>query len=311
MKKLLLLPLLTTLAFVAGAVWFYQNAKPASSGENFKDFLITKGIGASQIGNKLQKEGFIKSPLAFKIYVQVTGRSGKIQAGEYRLTPSYSLFQLTDQLLKGPQELWVTIPEGLRREEIVQKFASSLGKDEDFVSEFLVASNGMEGYLFPDTYLFPKTASASGIVKKLRNTFDLRTKDLELTKNQVILASLIERETKTDEERPVVAGIMTNRLDIGMALQVDATVQYAVGTSREWWPVLTRDDITINSPYNTYKFPGLPPAPIASPGLSSLEAAVNPSQSDYFFYLHDSEGKVHYARTLTEHNENINKYLTR
>ncbi len=309
MKKLLFLPLLTVLASIATVIWFYQNAKPLSTNENFKDFLITKGMGASQIGNKLQKEGFIKSPLAFKVYVQVTGQAGRIQAGEYRLSPNLSLFGIVTELLRGPRELWITIPEGLRREEIVQKFASSLGKDDAFIDEFLRVSIGAEGYLFPDTYLFPKTASGSGVVKKLRSTFDLRTQELELTKNQVILASLIERETKTDEERPVVAGILLNRLNIGMALQVDASVQYAVGNSENWWPVLTREDLSINSPYNTYKFPGLPPAPIANPGLSSLRAAANPEESDYFYYLHDSEGLIHYAETLEEHNANVAKYL--
>ena len=307
MKKLLLVPLLAIILFIFGSIWFYQKATPVSSNNEFKDFLIVKGSGASLVGNNLYKEGLIKSPLAFKIYIQITNKSGKIQAGEYRLTPSFSLFQLVEELGKGPSEIWVTIPEGLRREEIALRFKDSLGRDELFVKEFLSSSEDNEGYLFPDTYLFPKTVSAPNVVKKMVSTFESKTSDLDLTRNQIILASLIERETRTNAERPVVAGILNNRLDIGMALQVDATLQYAKG---DWGQILVSDK-GIDSPFNTYKYPGLPPAPIANPGLSSLKAAVNPEESDYFYYLHDSKGQIYYAKTLSEHNENIRKYLTR
>lgn len=306
MKKLLLTPFIFVLLATGVAVWFLVNTKAVSNDKNFKDFLIIRGSGASQIGNKLQKEGLIKNSLTFKIYTQATGAAGRIQAGEYRLTPSMSLPEIVNQLKRGPVEIWVTIPEGLRRDEVATRFANSLGKDETFEREFLAFSEGEEGYLFPDTYLFSKTASASAIVNKMARTFDGKTSGMDLTRDQVILASLIERETKTAEERPIVAGILVNRLGIGMALQVDATIQYAKGN----WEPVTSADKKINSPYNTYKFAGLPPGPIASPGLSSLQAAANPADTDYFYYLHDSKGKIYYARTLAEHNENIRRYLT-
>jgi UPF0755 protein len=306
MKKFLYLILMFFGFVVFAGFWFYQNIKPVSATESFKDFLIVKGSGAIQIGNKLEKEGLIKSALAFKVYVQVTSASSKILAGEYRLSPNMSLLEVVGQLKRGPAEIWVTIPEGLRREEVASKFTSALGKDENFKKEFLAISDGEEGYLFPDTYLFPKTASASAIVNKMTSTFESVTKDLNLTSDQVILASLIERETKTNEERPVVAGILMNRLDIGMALQVDATLQYVKGT----WGVVTTADKSLNSPYNTYKFASLPPGPIANPGLSSLKAAANPADTEYFYYLHDSKGNIYYAETLDEHDENIRKYLT-
>ncbi len=191
-----------------------------------------------------------------------------------------------------------------------------MDKDTAFISEFLRASESKEGYLFPDTYLFPKEASASSIVAKMVGTYNNKTKNLKnqsglTNKDAVILASLIERETKTNEERPMVAGIMLNRLNAGMPLQIDASVQYAVGTAKDWWPILTLDDISTVSPYNTYKNKGLPPAPIANPGLSSLEAAFAPEDSDYWYYIHDPDGVIHYARTLAEHNSNIAKYLGR
>lgn len=314
MKKLLFLPLLLVIIVVGGTFWFYKNSRPVSNVEKFSYFIIAKGASASQIGNKLESAGLIKSAVAFKLYLQFTGQSGKVQTGEFRLTPSYSLFQTADAIFKGPIELWVTIPEGLRREEVAQKVATTLGRDSSFVADFLQASEGEEGYLFPDTYLFPRDVAASTVVKRMLDTFTSRTGDLEnnsgLSFGQAItLASLLERETKTDTERPVVAGILIKRLNSGWPLQTDAAVQYAVGTSKDWWPILTLDNLSIKSSYNTYKNRGLPPSPIASPGLSSIKGVFDPTQSDYWYYIHDVKGQIHYARTLEEHNANISKYL--
>jgi UPF0755 protein len=231
------------------------------------------------------------------------------------LTPSSSLFQTINTLFKGPIELWVTIPEGLRSEEIAARFASGLYKDSSFTSEFLKAAKGKEGYLFPDTYLFPLDVTPTTIMQKMTETFTAKTQGLtvqgsNLTFSQaVILASLLERETKTDTERPIVAGILINRLNLGMPLQVDASVQYAVGTPADWWPIITLNDLKVNSLYNTYKYAGLPPAPIANPGLSSFKAALNPAQTDYLYYISDTSGQIHYAKTLAEQNANIAKYL--
>jgi UPF0755 protein len=331
MRKFLLpLGFLITAVFIVliGLVWWSRNSKPASGDTSFQDFLVVKGRSASQIGEALFEEGLIKNPVAFKIYVQVTAKASKIQAGQFRISPSLPLTEVVDTLTKPPAELWVTIPEGLRREEAVERFIKGLEmKEADavlFRQEFLDESFGQEGFLFPDTYLFPRDATASSVVKRMRSTFDLKAKELEkeisssdLSLDEIVtLASIIERETKTDEERPVVAGILLNRLDINMGLQADATVQYAVGgvnckgnTECNWWPVLIKDDLDINSPFNTYRFRGLPPSPIANPGFSSLKAAVNPEDTDFLYYLHDEEGGIHYARTLAEHNENVRRFL--
>lgn len=322
MKKILLFPLLLVLILAGCIVWFYKNIQPVSGNKDFKDFLVTKGLSASQIGNKLESAGLVKSALAFKIYLQFSGQAGKMQAGEFRLTPSFTLFQVVNALTQGPIELWVTIPEGLRREEIAVRFAKGLDRDSAFVTDFLNASKGNEGKLFPDTYLFPKDVSAEVVVNKMVRTFESKTSDLSAAKGlnfeeRLVLASIIERETKTAEERPIVAGVLINRLDIGMALQVDAAVQYAVASAKnknqiiesKWWEPLTKDDLAINSPYNTYKFPGLPPAPIASPGLASIKAAFEPAGTDYMYYIHDASGGIHFAETLAEHNSNIAKYL--
>ena len=322
MKKLLFLPFAAFALIILVVVWFYLNSLAPSSSVNYKNFEIKSGETGSQVGIDLEGAGFVRSALAFKLYIQFTGAANRIRAGEYRISPSFNLFQIVGVLTKGPIDVWVTIPEGFRREEIASKVTAILDQDQTFFNEFLKSSSGLEGYLFPDTYLLPKEASPSSVVGVMKKTFDLKTSGLSsgagLSFGQrIILASIIERETKTPEERPIVAGILVNRLDAGMPLQVDASVQYAVATSRckfaiadcSWWQPLTESDLRIKSPYNTYLNVGLPPTPIANPGLSSIQAAFSPASTDYYYYLHDSSGQIHFARTLDEQNANIVKYL--
>lgn len=323
MKKLFLLVLVVFVGvFALVGVWLYSNSKPVSSSTATKNFLIDKGSSANQIGSKLETSGLIRNAFAFRLYTHLMGVSGKIVSGEFALSPDMSLFQVVDQLLKGPTEVWVTIPEGFRREEIATRFATVLNENNSFITDFMGLSGNDEGMLFPDSYLFPKDVSAQTVVNKLVQTFKDKTSSLKLSNNlsfnqSVVLASILERETKTDAERPVVAGILINRLNAGMPLQVDATVQYAEATSRcrytiiscQWWQPPTRAELELNSQYNTYKVTGLPPGPISNPGISSLEAAFNPTPSDYYYYIHDAGGQIHYAKTLEEQNANIAKYL--
>jgi len=311
-------------------IWWSQNSRPVSNEEVFKNFLITKGSSASKIAQELQEKGIIRNSLAFKFYVQLTGKAGKIQAGEYTLSPSFSLARLINEFIKGPSEVWVTIPEGFRREQIAEKFISGLDKKgeeaEVFRKEFLNLSKDKEGYLFPDTYLFPKGASASAVINKMVSIFNKLT-DAKMRQDiakgnysleQIVtMASLIERETKGEEEKPIVAGILYKRLGNGWPLQVDATIQYALAEREclrekiicKWWPTITPVDREINSRYNSYQFVGLPPTPIANPGLSSIKAAIYPTETHYWYYIHDEAGKIYYARTNEEHNQNIRKYL--
>lgn len=334
MKKLLIpiiFVLILLVSFFVGVVWWKQNSSAPSVSNQKARVVITKGKSAEGVGNLLKEQGLIKNPLAFKLYVQLKGKSENIQAGEYRLSPNLSLSQIVDELLKGPSQLWVTIPEGLRKEEIVERFITGLEMDTSratvFRKEFLEDPQGVEGYLFPDTYLLPRDVSANAVVKRMREVFDKMLTEEEkqtLSKGEyslgeiVTLASIIERETKADSERPVVAGILYNRLSIGMGLQVDASLQYAVANSKlkkqnlkleKFWEPLTKEDLQVESPYNTYKYRGLPPGAIASPGASSLKAAIFPQKTDYLYYLHDPEGNIHFATTLAGHNENVRKYL--
>jgi UPF0755 protein len=307
MKKLLIVLCLILVGVTGFFTWVYENTKPVSNQNSISSFLILKGAAASVVGNDLQHEGLIRSSLVYKLYLYANNKQRSIVPGEYSLSPNMSLVEIVNQLTKGPQEIWVTIPEGLRREEIAQKFATSFGKDQTFVDEFLTASSGKEGYLFPDTYLFPKDASPSAVVTKMLDTFDKKVPDI--THDQLVMASLIERETRGAAERPIVAGILYKRIEIGMPLQVDASIQYITGKPGNYWPVVLLDDRQIKSAFNTYLNLGLPPAPIANPGLSAMNAAINPQVSDYLYYLHDDKGVIHYAVTLAEHNANIKKYL--
>jgi UPF0755 protein len=331
MKRIIIfLLIIIPVLFLAGLVWWNINTKAYSSSEVSQDFLVTKGYGASIIGESLKEQKLIKSALAFKIYVQVNGLQKKIVAGEYQISPSWSISKIAEQLSKGPQELWVTIPEGFRKEEIAEKFIKSLGKvGEDantFRNEFFTLTKSKEGYLFPDSYIFAKEAKAATVVDKMLTTFDKRVDSVikaEITKSGysleevITMASLIERETKTDEERPIVAGILYKRIAKGWPLQVDASVQYIIASSVcksspqtcTWWPVTSINDRKTKSSFNTYTNRGLPPSPICNPGLSSIKAAVYPVSSDFWFYLHDKDGQIHYAKTIEEHNANVKKYL--
>lgn len=311
-------------------IWWNINTKPISTNQSLETFVIAKGSSASLIGNKLKEEGFIKNSFVFKLYVQFTGNQQKIQAGEYRLSSSWNLLKIIDQFTKGPGEIWVTIPEGLRREEIAERVIESLGKNvqeaETFRDEFIILTKDKEGFLFPDTYLFPQMATASVVIDKLTQTFEKKvdTKFLsEIEKSPyslaevITVASLVERETRNNSERPLVAGIIYKRLQADWPLQIDASVQYAISSIRcvkkietcNWWPGLSKDDIQISSSFNTYKNTGLPPQPISNPGINSISAAIYPETSPYWFYLHDSKGVIHYAQTIEEHNNNIATYL--
>ena len=338
MKKItIVLILVIVLVFFPITIfsWWRNVTKAVSPSKDKISLVIPKGMPAEDVGSRLFEEGLIQSPIAFKIYVQLFDRSGSINAGEFVLSPSMSLYEIVDRLGEGPVELWTTVPEGLRREEVVERFVDGLEMDVSsatvFRSDFIKLTKDKEGFLFPDTYLFPRDASASAVVKRLLSTFDARI-DRELLEgidnseyslNEiVIVASIIERETKTDEERPVVAGILWKRLETpGWLLQVDATVQYAVASSNskcvkggvncEWWPVLSIDDLEINSPYNSYMVKSLPPTPIANPGLSSIRAAIYPRDSEYWYYIHDNSSTIHFAKDLSGHNSNIRLYLNK
>lgn len=302
-RKILLFAGITIVAIIAGFFYIKTLFLAPLSDSSKESFMVNKGSSVSLIGKNLEKAGLVKSGIVFKFYVQVTNSQNKIQAGEFELSKNLSLIQIVEKLKKGPQEIWVTIPEGLRREEIGMKFKTILAKDDEFYKEFLEITKNKEGYLFPDSYLFPKEATATQIVNRMLTTFDKKVSDI--TYNQVIVASMLERETFADSEKPIVAGILYKRIENDWPLQVDATLQYIKG---DWKPVYSADK-ELKSPFNTYKNLGLPPSPISNPGLSSILASMSPEESEYWYYIHDNDGKIHFAKDLDEHNANIRKYL--
>jgi UPF0755 protein len=308
---ILVVSLALILLGAGGFIWWSKNIAPVSDSKTPISVVIPKGTSASAIGSILARSGLVKSSLAFKIYIQLNQKAGKLLPGEFTLSPDMNLVQIVTQLLKGPKEIWVTIPEGLRHEEIALRFVEGLGKtgsdQSQFVADFLSLSKGSEGQLFPSTYLFPKEVTAHKVYNKMISTF--KEEVGEVSVETLILASLLERETKGNAEKPVVAGIIQNRLKEGWPLQIDASVQYAVGKSGKYWEPLTKADLEIASPYNTYKYQGLPPGPICNPGLASIKAAASPQATDYWFYIHDPSGVIHYAKTQAEHAANVRKYL--
>ena len=315
MKKLTIL-FIIILLFVAGLlIWWSNGVAPVSKNDSgTQTFVVNKGAGIREIASSLKKAGLIKDPVVFFLLVKKEGLEKKIQAGSFKLSPSQSAGQIAKNLTLGTQDIWITIPEGKRAEEVAEILKKNLPLYNDSWVETLKEN---EGYLFPDTYLFPKESTVETVVNVMRGTFDGRFAEVEnhtnLTNDQVvILASLIEREAREDIDRPIISSVIHNRLNINMPLQIDATVQYALGYDageQTWWKKnLTVTDLKIDSPYNTYVVTGLPPGPIASPGLAVLKAAANPADTDYIYYITDKNGENHYAKTNAQHNANIKKY---
>lgn len=317
-KRFIVLILFIVILFGAFWVWWNQAISPVNKTDTTNTmFVVEAGQDARSIAKNLRSQGLIRDPIAFFLYARFGGYQNKIQAGDFRLSPSMNLSSIMDSLTHGTTDVWVTIPEGWRNEEISLQLAQELGIPE---SEFMKAAK--EGYMFPDTYLVPQNASASSIISILNKTFSekvtpdiiKKAQDKGLTLDElIIVASLVEREARLDEDRPIVASVILNRLNEGMKLDLDATVQYALGYEtgeKSWWKKnLTLEDLKIDSPYNTYTNPGLPPTPIANPGLEAIQAVVNAPKTDYLFYVSDINGKIHPAKDLDGHNANVEKYV--
>lgn len=314
--------ILISLAFIiiiGFGLFFFEGTLPVDkTNKDSKIFVVEIGEGSKSIINKLWQENLIRNKLTFYgILLQLNIRD-QIQAGDYRLSPSMSAYEIAKELTHGTLDRWITIIEGWRKEEIADKVAA-----EFKIPAIEIINNSNEGYLFPDTYLIPKDATSGALIEILENNFKnkfndqlkLKISKLGLTELEAItLASIVEREARFEQDRVEVASILLKRLNEGIPLQADATVQYALGyqaDQKSWWKrSLTFEDLRINSIYNTYVNPGLPPAPISNPGLSSLKAVANAKpKTPYLFYVSDINGKLHYARTLQEHNNNIDRYL--
>lgn len=323
MKKVVVIGLVLLLSVVAitavgGYFWLNTQLQPVAPNSSEKvRFLVAKGASISEIAARLESEGLIKNTLVFRYVVKKEKLDQKIQAGTFVLTKGMTTREVAEQLTKGTEDEWVTILEGWRVEQVADAFADFPAFDRD---DFLALAKPKEGYLFPDTYLFPKLVTAETVFSLLNKTFEKKTAELQAEATAkgvdfaeaVILASVIEREAQSLTDMKMVAGILYNRMEIGMPLQVDATLQYAKGYNaqlKDWWAPPLGVDKEIDSPYNTYKYPGLPPAPIANPSLNAMMAAVSPTNTEYFYYITDRQGNMRYAVGYEEHLQNINQYL--
>ncbi|OGB74231.1 hypothetical protein A2V68_00480 [candidate division Kazan bacterium RBG_13_50_9] len=324
------LKLWAVLATIGGAIaaavliFYFLALAPVGAGE-VRNFTVQSGETISSIAKHLEEEHLIRSPWGFKFYLKLTGKI-IVQPGIYQLSPAYGTARVANVIASGDTaNITVTIPEGYTLEQIAEllaskgvtskeefiKEASDFPPDYDF-SKYRPLGHSLEGFLFPDTYRLIKGDALAAVRVmldnfgvKFRNDIkdELGDRDLHPI---LIVASMVEREAKTQTDREQIAAVLWNRLDAGMRLDVDATVRYITGN---WEDPIAREDLASDSPYNTRRFAGLPPGPICNPGLASIKAALNPPTSSYYYYLTDFEGITHYAETLDEHNQNKLKYL--
>ncbi len=309
---------------------------PASDDSTPILFTITPGETAATIATRLEGAGLIRDAGLFRLLVRYRGVDAQLEAGDYQLRPNMSLEEIVDALQHGrPSEATITIPEGRRAEEIAEileerglveaeEFLRTVGEGEfgyDFLSH-RPKGVSLEGYLFPDTYSIPPDFEAIQIIDMMLANFGRRfTPEMRqeaarrgMSIHEVLtIASLVEREARIPEERPIVASVYLNRLEAGWLLESDATAQYALGYQEgtgQWWksPISLEEMTQIDSPYNTYLYPGLPPGPICNPGLASIQAVINPAETNYMFLYHKGDGSHAFAETYEEHLENQRRY---
>ncbi|HHV63668.1 MAG TPA: endolytic transglycosylase MltG [Peptococcaceae bacterium] len=311
--------------------WWSENLKPVADSGQEQVFVLQEGMSASQIAKALEEMGIIRSAEAFRQLCRVEKADAKLKAGMYYLSPALSSREILDILLQGPEPdyIKVTIPEGYTVAEIVSTLAKNgLGtekelyqamqsfgtKDYSFLKDVPDGETRLEGFLFPDTYFFDRQSTPREVINRFLERFEkeltaqvkARLEELNTSVYAwVTKASIVEREAVKQEERAIIAGVFENRLRLGMPLQSCATVQYILGEVK---PVLSIEDTEIDSPYNTYKYPGLPPGPIANPGHASLNAALYPAQTDYLYFVAKNDGTHAFATTYNEHLQNVNRY---
>jgi len=309
--------LLLILAAGAAAAWIYLGVDRQYRGftqdEQFVE--IPPGLSTRAIGERLVSAGVVRDSLTFRVALWKSGRDTRLKAGEYRFAEPITPMDVIDKLRRGDVfVIHITFPEGLNVFEMSKIFASKgFGSAESFVE----AGRKLEGFLFPETYAVSRQTDAARLVHQMNDAFEhALTPEMRaaaeargLTVHQLVtLASIVEKETGNPAERPIVASVYENRLRIGMALQCDPTVIYALELAGRYDGNIHRDDLQFDSPYNTYRYPGLPPGPIASPGRASLDAVVHPMETEYLFFVSKNDGSHVFAKTLAEHSRNVQKY---
>lgn len=336
-KKILSFIVVLGVIILAGymifAVYLNNGSKALNpDSEEYVSVVIPSGTGTAGIGDILQDNNLIDSINVFRFQSKLKGYDGKFKAGEYRLSQNMSMVDMMKIIVSGnAATMRFTIPEGYDIKKTISKLSSEkLVNVEIFAQEIEIGQfnykflkdapsgpNRLEGYLFPETYEIFTTSDEHDIINRMLEQFDRvfteeyyqRAEELDMDINEVLtIASLIERETQVDNERAIVSSVIRNRLAAGMPLQIDATVQYALGEQKDR---LTYEDLKIDSPYNTYRINGLPPGPICSPGAESIKAALYPADTNYLYYVLKPElnGTHNFAVTYDEFIRYKNQYL--
>jgi UPF0755 protein len=330
--KRLLLALLVVLVAVGVGVagWLHgRTGRPYKGYDAAEQFVeIPPGSGSVAIARRLTEAGVVQDVTSFRIALWITGSGRRLQAGEYRFDRAMTPREVVDKIARGDVFVTpITFREGLTIRQMAALYESrGFGKAREFIAaasrrdlvqELDPAARDLEGYLFPDTYTVPRKATAEQLVARMVAGFrraltaDIvdaaSAKGLSL-RQLVTLASIVEKETGNPEERTMVAAVYANRLKIGMGLQCDPTVIYALERAGRYDGNLTREDLQFDSPYNTYRYAGLPPGPIASPGRASLAAAASPAAVPYLYFVSKNDGSHAFAETLDEHNRNVHQY---
>jgi len=275
---------------------------PVSADSPSVDFVVTEGERSAQIAEKLESNKLIKNGFVFYVYLKLT--RGKVLPGTYELSATDSATDIAYQISTGKFKVTkVTIIEGWRASQMETYFIDE--KKLVSLTGFGDLAEQYEGYLFPDTYEVKVDIIPTEMIELMRTTFDQKTSQLKITPETVILASIVERESQSDSDRAPVAGVYANRIKQGMLLQADPTVQYAKGS---WATITLSDYSSVISDYNTYLHEGWPPGPISSPGLKSLEAAVNPEVHDYLFFFH-AKGQTFFSKTYAEHSAKVREHF--
>lgn len=333
MKALKLIIFCAAILSLSAGIWLildvhrYVN-RPADSDGLQTTFVIQAGDTFDELATRLKTAGIITDRARFKLYSRIKGYDKQLKAGEYRLSAVMTPIQILDALVQGKSVLYrLTIPEGYTIIQIAEEAARhNLGQKDDFIKlatdplvakSFDIEAQTLEGYLFPDTYYFPKDVLSKTIIAKMVSHFKSqfqphwyqRAQKLKLSVHQIItLASIIEKETGAPSERSIIASVFHNRLRKKMRLESDPTVIYGI---QDFDGNIKRHHLKQATPYNTYKIRGLPPGPIANPGSAAIDAALYPDQTDYLFFVAKKDGTHHFSTNIKEHNRAVRKYQLR
>jgi UPF0755 protein len=306
---------------LAAAAAYLLGMRVGPSTETFVD--LPAGVGTDGIAQRLAQAGIIRNRYAFDLYKQLHG--GTLRAGEYRFDHPANLPEVFARIARGDVYTHtLVVPEGFNIFDIAQAVkAAGLGDAAEFlkaerrntalIADLSPQANSLEGYLFPDTYHFSRHTTPEQMLAMMVKRFRTQSRRLGLLDRPdvakiVTLASLVEKEVRVGTERPLVAGVFDNRLAAGMPLDTDPSVVYAALLANHWRGKIYRSDLDFNSPYNTYRHAGLPPGPIANPGVAAIQAALNPTQSDYLYFAADAQGHTRFSVDLKEHAKQVQDY---